>query len=247
MLYRAFVVMIIAFWGAMTALLVRSELYPDGSQIRAVPLHHVLKLFFQNEQPSDLAITASGVRVGHLRLQPKVNAETKTRTIEVIGNVLVRLQDAQKQRFSWDGSVELDRAMNLQRLDIALIMHERQNSRAELVVEPLKNLATLTYKAGDRVVDVQTFTLDEAGAKTALDRAGIDPALIPVSTRAAAGPELSARQSSLKIRHETVETYLVTLQQNGQTLLEIHVSQIGQILSAKTFLDVTFAPPDLLP
>ena len=44
-----------------------------------------------------------------------------------------------------------------------------------------------------------------------------------------------------------MQTYLVTVQQNGQVLLEFHVDQLGKILHAKTLIGYTLTPDDVIP
>jgi hypothetical protein len=49
------------------------------------------------------------------------------------------------------------------------------------------------------------------------------------------------------IHGERIQTYLVSIGQNGQTLLEADISQLGQILRAKTLIGYTLMPDDLVP
>jgi hypothetical protein len=40
---------------------------------------------------------------------------------------------------------------------------------------------------------------------------------------------------------------MVTVEQSGQTLLEFHLSQLGQILHVRTLIGYTLAPDDMFP
>ena len=49
-------------------------------------------------------------------------------------------------------------------------------------------------------------------------------------------------------KREAVNTALAdTIEQSGQTLLEFDVSQLGQILRAKTLIGYSLAPDDVVP
>jgi hypothetical protein len=82
-----------------------------------------------------------------------------------------------------------------------------------------------------------------------LEHAGIDPSLLPISwkSQASAVYTSKARLSSLPVHGGQMDTYLVTVESNGQTLLECHVDQLGRIVHASTLLGYTFAPEDITP
>jgi hypothetical protein len=73
--------------------------------------------------------------------------------------------------------------------------------------------------------------------------------LLPISWKAQAAAEYTAkaRLSSLSVHGGQMDTYLVTVESNGQTLLECHVDQLGRIVHASTLLGYTFAPEDITP
>ena len=89
MFSRFFTAAIILFWVTMMALLMRSELWPDQSALRAVPIEKVAKLMWFHREPSELVIWSDGQRVGHLRLHPKVRESDGARVLEYSGNVRV--------------------------------------------------------------------------------------------------------------------------------------------------------------
>ena len=95
----------------------------------------------------------------------------------------------------------------------------------------------------------QDFTLDEHGARAVLEHAGIDPSLLPISwkSQASAVYTSKARLSSLPVHGGQMDTYLVTVESNGQTLLECHVDQLGRVVHASTLLGYTLAPEDITP
>jgi hypothetical protein len=60
----------------MTALLLQSELWPDRSSLRTLPVERVTKLMWFHHEPSELVVWSEGRRVGHLRLEPKIRGAT---------------------------------------------------------------------------------------------------------------------------------------------------------------------------
>ena len=92
------------------------------------------------------------------------------------------------------------------------------------------------------------YTLDEQGLKKILKQVDLDPAIYD-SLRSPGAPtaKVTAQESSLMIHHERAKTYLIEVRQGGQTLLEMHISELGTVLRVKTLVGYTLAPDDLLP
>jgi hypothetical protein len=129
-----------------------------------------------------------------------------------------------------------------------LIFHDERFDRAELEVDAEKKIAYLQLRSGERVVQESSYSLDEKGAAQVLQQLGIDPAVLQaVAGKSHVQPQLRAQQASMTVHGEKIQTYLVSLQQGGQTLLELHVSQLGQVLRVKTLVGYNLAPDDLAP
>ena len=84
-------------------------------------------------------------------------------------------------------------------------------------------------------------------ARDLLGQIGLDPALLTTVGAPQTAPTIHARQPSLVLHGDRVDTYQLILEQSGQTLLEIQVSQLGEVLEAKTLLGYDFAPDDITP
>jgi len=98
-------------------------------------------------------------------------------------------------------------------------------------------------RAGDRIeLEQEDYALDESGLKKVLKQLDLDPALYESVRGSAAVPTVSARQSSLTIRQGRIDTFLVSLKQGGQTLLEAHVNQLGEVARVKTLVGYNMAP-----
>ena len=233
----------------MTGLLVRTELWPDRSSLRSVPLAKVVKLMWFHREASDLVIWNESQRVGHLRLHPKVRESDGARVLEYSGNMQVRLPGSPRHRISWDGIAEFDADMELRTLLLGLGMKELTFDRAEIRITPSENRAhfRLLDLAG-RVSNAADYSLDERGLKKILAQVDLDPTMYDTfKPSPGATPIVTAHESSLIIHHERVKTYLVEARQGGQTLLEAHVDELGKILRVKTLVGYSLAPDDLLP
>lgn len=248
MFSRAFSVLIVLFWVAMMGLLVRSEVWPDRSALRAVPVEYVAKLLWQHEQVSDLTVWNDGSRIGHLTLHPRMRKDDKTRLLEFSGNMLLRLPGTRRQRLSWDGHAEFDAASELAILEFGIAVREPSPMRADVTVMPAQKRARFRLTNGGREVESDEYSLDESGLKKLLGQLDLDPALYD-TFRFSGGPTavVSAQMSTMTIHHERIETYLVEVRQGGQTLLEAQVSQLGQLLRVRSVIGYTMAPDDLLP
>lgn len=232
----------------MTTLLVRTELWPNRSSLRTVPLEHVAKLMWLHEQASDLIVSNEGLRVGHLTLHPKIRPSDGARVLEYSGNLSVRLPGSPRNRISWDGIAEFDAESHLQSLLLGLGMKEPSLMRAEILVKPAENQATYRLFNNGREIESEEFTLDESGLKKVLAQVDLDPALYDaVRSSSAATPIVTAQQSSITVHHERIDTYRVEVRQGGQTLVEAHISQLGQVLRMRTLVGYTLAPDDLIP
>ena len=240
---------IVVFWVVMTALLVRTELWPDRSSLRTVPIEKVAKLMWFHHEPSDLVVWNESRRVGHLHIHPKIRESDGARLLEYSGNVQVRLPGSARQRISWDGVAEFDAELGMRSLLVGLGMREISLDSAEILITPAENRAHFRLlDVNGRELNVNDYSLDERGLKKILTQVDLDPALYDTfRSSTPAVPVVTAQESSLIIHHERTKTYLVEMRQGGQTLIEAHVSELGQVLRVKTLVGYSLAPDDLVP
>ena len=256
MLYRALAIFITVFWLTMIGLLIRKEAWPGDLALREVPVGHVVKLLLMHEQPSELKIYNGKMCLGSLRVHPHMHKGERTRVIEFSGDLHVLLPGPDRVRVQWDGELELEKTLATRRFDLGFSLrdptqrHTAATPRFQITVSPAENLLTWAVRNGDQLpAQLRTYTLDDAGLQRAL-RELDDPLLVPFfqsQTRSLTPPTVRAMQSTMLIHGERIDTYLVTIEQSGQTLLEFDVSQLGQILRAQTLIGYSLAPNDLAP
>ncbi len=248
MVYRLFAAAVVIFWITMTGMLVRKEFGFGGSSLREVPVAHVVRMMLQREQSSDLQIFSDRTLAGHLRIQPQVRREDGQRQFASAGWIQLGLPGGAHQRVAWSGDLELNPALQPLRAKVAVNLREPAGIMVDLTMDFPTNRLTYETREAGRLTRRSSFTIDEAGARTWLRSEGLDPALLGSLPAADATPmEVRAQQSSLALRGEKIETYLVTGEKSGQTLFEAHISQLGQVLRLRTMLGYSAAPEDLTP
>ena len=249
MVTRLATITIVLFWLTMTTLLVRSELWPDHSSLRTLPVEKVAKLMWFHHEPSDLVVWSEGRRVGHLRLYPKIRESDGARIFECSGNLQVRLPGSQRQRISWDSVMEFDAALHMRKMVLGLGMHDVALDRAEITVLPDENRVLFKLKnVMERELSSAEFTLDEQGLKKVLTQVDLDPSLYDtIRSSAPAKAIVTAHESSLVIHHEKTKTYLIEVRQGGQTLIEAHIDELGKVQRVKTLFGYYLMQEDLTP
>jgi hypothetical protein len=232
--------MVAIFWLIMWTLLLRTELRPQGASLREVPIEHVARLIFREKQSSDLVFHGDGVRVGNLQMTPSVPSENRC-VLDFSGTLQIRMPDATREHLRWNGSLTMDNAFAVQLLHLVFTTAPTQEaSGIEITINPIEHLASYVWRTHGRLEDEDTFPLDESGILKLAEHLGIDPGLLhTVSLSHTGAAHITAHQSSLQVHNEKVDTYLVTVELNGQTMLEAQISQLGVVLEAKTALGWT--------
>ena len=235
MLHRLAIILITGFWLVMTSLLVVRELYPESTRLNQVPLGYVAQVAFQHQQSSDLRVNASEKEPGFLHVQPRTLPGSGRRVLEFNGSVVFALPIGKKQHLSWFGTHEMSPAFSPERLHLDLTTPEI-GQHIDVVVDFLANTATFGTNVGGQITNVTAFTLDEAGFGTLMHRAGVDPAMLrQLKASQSKMPKfaMSAQSSSLVISGQKLETFLFSIKSGGQSVVEAHLSQLGQVLSAQ--------------
>lgn len=235
------VALIVGFWGVMWWLLIRSELRPDEGMLRALPPELVLKQAFQHGQRSDLYLHEGGQAIGHLRLEPSMQADGATVLMQ--GNLLVRgSKPGDDQRAAWNGTLFLDTALSPQRLQATWAVRFLQPGlnappvRIELEADFTQKRASYRYSQGETLMTEQSFTLDQNGFNELLQQWGVNfpwSEQLP-SADTAEHAEVLARLTRFQFHGEEIEVNVISIKRSNQTWVEIFVSQTGQILKIQT-------------
>ena len=250
MLHRLVATCIVAFWIAMTTLLVIQQMYPESANINAVPLPFVGKLIFQHQQASDLQIYDKEKNVGHMYLQPRLDATTGARVLDMTGNLVSTLPGMSGQRIGWVANITLDDSFAPKQIHLS-ISFQAPEQQIMLDITPATKEVRYILRNGATVIERNTMTLDEKGIGALLGQVGLSPAMfaqLPANPDTQFAPKFSAQQSSVKINGETASTYLLSMKVADQPFIEAHVSQLGQVLKASMpLLGYRLAPQNVEP
>lgn len=235
MLHRLTAILIVIFWLCMTGLLVVREIYPEFTRLNDVPIGYVTRLIFQHEQASDLEIFEGTRDIGNLHVQPRHNHETGDLLLEYHGALAVDIPGGIHQRLSWVGTLEMDANFHVKRV-AAKIGFQQGTGQIDLLIEPPNHLANFTVKAGDGPTQQSPLPMNEEGLNTLMGQAGLGGmslAQLKTATQEFGTPEFNAQTSSLQMNGESVSTYYLSIKMEGQTVLEGHLSQLGQVLKGQ--------------
>jgi hypothetical protein len=246
MTYRAFSVFIVVFWLTMTGLLLRNECWPGNSALREVPVEHVIKLLLVHGESSDLNIFSEKLRLGLFHLRPSIRKDDDTRDFEFSGNLRILIPGMERQNVSWIGEWKMDKELATRSFHIALSLKKPSALTVDIGLFPKANRAHYMLTTAGGLEEERDFSLDAAGLRTVAQEFGLDPVVLDAAQSPhAEKPVIKAYQTSLEIRGGKIDTFLVTVEQSGQTLLEFHVDQLGRILQARTLVGYSLAPDDL--
>ncbi len=230
--------LITAFWLTMSVLLVRTELLPNDAASRTVPIERIAKLLFHDDQSSDLYIHDRGATLGSVRILPHPHAPNDHRVLNFSGTMQLQGADTIRRRISWDGALDLNSSYTLEQVRLGFSVHEGnganlEKSRVEVAVDSIKREVNYVWKSADGFEEPQRYSLDQEGLEKLMNHLGIETAWLRSSSITDMGaPQMSAHPAPLETRNGRMDTYLVTLVQNGQTLFEANLSETGKILRA---------------
>ena len=248
MSYRAASIFIVLFWLTMTGLLLRNEWWPGNSALREVPVEHVIKLLLVHGETSDLFISSEKQRLGQLHLRPEMRKEDNSRVIEFSGNLLLLIPGMERQNLSWIGDLKMNKALETRSFHIALTVKKPSLLTVDIRLFPAANRAHYTLANASGLQEERDFSLDAAGIRAAAQEIGFDPVVLDAAQSShAEKPVIKAYQGFLEVHGGKIDTFLVTVEQSGQTLLEFHVDQLGRILQARTLVGYSLAPDDISP
>jgi hypothetical protein len=237
MLYRSATVAIIAFWLVMMTLLVRLETHPEATDILDVPVSYVMRIMFRHGQQSFLSVSDGTKAIGSVALRP-LTTGPGGRTLDFSGSLAV------PQRFNFSGSVEMDASLRVRnfRLDAAV-----RNPRYALKAEGDAISHRLTYevRADGQLRVSQSVPMSDAALSAALaQNLGMDPRALPISPAGISSPAITAREAEIVLRGEPLEVYQVTVTEGSVPLMTFYVTQLGQIIQAKTSFGYSLTAED---
>jgi hypothetical protein len=239
MLYRALMLAVVCFWLAMMAQLIRLETHPEETDILDVPVQYVVSVMFRYGQISLLNIRDGSKSIGSMEVRPSTTG-TNGRALNVSGSLILPGQDP----FNFDGDMKMDATSHLRAFRVGVTVR-RQNYHFLLTGDMDRKSLRYEARLGDQLVGEESLPMETGAMVHALaQHLGIDPRMIPVQTGAIAPPDISARETQITLRSGELQVYEVTVNESGAPVLDFYMTQLGQLVLAKTSFGYTLSAED---
>ncbi len=258
MLNKVLAGLVVAFWVAMMAALVRVEIFPKPTILETLPNERVLKKIFANPDPVRLDVYYHKVAVGFcaISIQPQVNDRTGEQLqpgqepdgYEVTTDLKINLSMFGTQtRLYLSGKSEFNPKLELDGFDIVTIAGD---SRASITGNDITKKVKVIFSY-DGMHDERTIDFDQiksAGFASAFGMPGLGslgflgggmPGSLGVSSgsgQPATRPVTITYFDRLEIAGDSQRVYLIDSKIDDQMWTKMWVDDSGQVLKVTTSL-----------
>ena len=152
-----------------------------------------------------------------------------------------RLSVTPAQRVNFMGTVDLDETLRMRdfHMDLSTL-----DPPYRVRVSGDAALKSLSYEVRLENLPVakQTLPMNAASIGTALaQNLGMDPRALPIAPSSIAAPAITARETELMLGGMQQEVYQVTVTENTAAVIDFYVTELGQIILAKTGFGYTLS------
>jgi len=244
MLYRLASIGIIAFWLVMIGMLVRLETQPETTDILDVPVSYVLRVIFEHAQPSLLTAREEEAPIGTVSLRPFITP-SGGRSLDFSGALLTQLAVGGRQRFNFKGGIDMDIALRVLDFRLDLSMEQQPHYHLTLKGDVAREILTFEVRDGNLLVASQMLPMDATVlGPVLLQHLGLDTTALPFIPGNISPPTLAARETQITLQGEQLEVYRVTVREGTALTADFYVTQLGQIVLAKTNFGYTLSAED---
>jgi hypothetical protein len=258
MLNRVLAGLVVAFWVAMMAALVRVEIFPRPTALETVPNERILKKIFANPNPARLHVYYRKIPTGScdIRIQPRLTDRLverlrpgqETDSYEVTTDLKMYLYMFGTQtRLSLDGKSEFNAKLELDGFDIITTVGD---SRVSIAGNDLTKKVKVVFSY-DGIHDERTFDFDQikgAGIASAFGMPGLGNmgflgggmsgslAASSGNGRAGTRPVTITYLDRLEIAGDSQRVYLIDTKVDDQMWMKMWIDDSGQVLKVTTSL-----------
>jgi hypothetical protein len=166
--------------------------------------------------------------------------DPQTRSMDFSGSLSLHLPMVSNQRISWNGSMNMDRQLNTRDFHVDLTLREPPYRVMIVGQIPERKLYYEAYQGG-QLLGRGSVPLDKSAASGTLQQFGVNPEIVLNVRNSLGTPTVMAKQAELRVRGERIEVYQLIIKQDANTLADIFVSQLGQVLLVQTPFGYTLA------
>ncbi len=239
MLYRLAAMAIVAFWIVMMVLLIRLETHPEETDLLDVPPSYVMGIMFKHKQQSLLTVNDDEKPIGTISLLPSITG-SNGRLLNFSSTLTLQMP-ASRQRINFNGALNFDAALHLTGFRVDLYTqqpHYHLNVKGDTAA---KTLACQLLQ-DNHVMLSETLPMDSSSFGPMLSQSvGLDPNSLPISTSNITPPTVTARETKITLRGEQLQVYEVSVHDGATATVDYYVTQLGQVILAKTNFGYTFA------
>ena len=258
MLNRVLSGLVVAFWIAMMAALVRVEIFPKPTTLEAFPNERVLKKIFANPNPARLNVYYHKIDVGYcdINIQSRLNGRLveqlqsgqRPDRYEVNTDLKMNLSMFGTQtQLSLKGKSEFNPKLELDRFDIETVVGD---SRVDITGNDLTKKVKVVFSY-DGIHDERTFDFNQikgAGFASTFGMPGLGnigflgggmPGSLVASSGggpAATRPATITYFDRLEIAGDSQRVYLIDTKLDDQMWTKMWVDDSGQVLKVTTSL-----------
>ncbi|MEZ5301277.1 MAG: hypothetical protein R3F11_11585 [Verrucomicrobiales bacterium] len=247
MIPKAASALIVLFWLAMTAMLVRITYFPDRYGINRVPPETVLQAFLAQPEPTDMMVRQRGKIIGKLQVFP----ELATRSIKFAGEFDLDLPGVDEPvPVNWGGALRFGDQSAVESLTLRI-----DASPYDVVFEVSPSPLVINFRVmeGKEIISDQTSKEAQAAmaqAQLMLMAWGINPNHL-TTERPGARPadklNAEAWEGRIELEGQRHDAYVFEIVPSKGMEFTLFFNKAGQPLALKSFLDYEMIADTLLP
>jgi hypothetical protein len=177
-------------------------------------------------------------QIGTIYLRP-ITTGTDSRSLNFSGTLTLQLPTATAERFNFNGSIDMDAALRLRDFHADLSIRQPQ-CHLSLTGDAARNTLAYSLRIGTQQAASQIVPMDSSLSTVFAKYPGIQ-AFLPVAPTSVSSPSVSAREAQISWHGEQMEVYQVTVTEAASPVADFYVTQLGQVISAKTNFGYTLA------
>lgn len=255
-------ILILGFCSVMTVLLVRMAYFPEESRLAKEDPELVMERFLSRVgTESSLDIWKGNEPVGYLRVEPHVMSPSEQErtgavaTLWVDGMLRLPLGPQANNKVNLSTKLAMDLNANVKESEMKLSLNEM--GLALTITQKAKETepTLVLTQGGFTILDSSTMKSADGSSKSLLalllSSIGQDPSRYEKQEKemktVAAQSVTEARRGGFEVQGERFNGYVLTTTLGGDRKITLYISESGELIQLKTFLEYRFISDGLRP